>query len=240
MVQVYGVKLLADPLFLDMRVLFHALLPPEVCEAASAFKYPAGQQRKVLGELLLRALVYKNYHINPAKIRLGYTKKNKPFLRSHPGIHFNISHSGAWVVIAFANNEVGVDVEKIRKVNLNIARRFFSQTETGQLFSFSDYEQIEYFFDLWTLKESYLKAVGTGLTKPLKSFTIINERDEFHLADCERSDEIVFKQMALERDYKLSVCALGESVSEQFSILYLNDLLYLLNQSKEESYEEKQ
>ena len=240
MVQVYGVKLLDDPLFMEMRVLFHVLLPPVVCEAASKFKYPAGQQRKVLGELLLRALIFKNYHINPTKIRLGYSEKNKPFLHSHPGIHFNISHSGAWVVIAFANTEVGVDVEQIRKVNLNIARRFFSQAETEQLFSYSDSARTEYFFDLWTLKESYLKAVGTGLTKPLKSFTVVKKRDAFHLADCERSDEIVLKQMVLERDYKLSVCTFGESVSEHFSVLYLNDLLDLMNQSKEELYEEKQ
>jgi 4'-phosphopantetheinyl transferase len=223
-----------------MRALFHTLLPPEVCQAASRFKFQAGQQRKVLGELLLRALLYQDYQINPGEIQLSYTQKNKPYLRSHPGIHFNISHSGAWVVIAFSTAKVGIDVEKIKRVNLNIARRFFSEDEKKQLFSFDAQEQTNYFFDLWTLKESYLKAVGTGLTKPLKSFTIIKESNDFRILGSESTEGVVMKQLKIERNYRLSVCSLGDSIHEQFSVLYLNDLLHLINQSKEEAYEEKQ
>ena len=59
MVKVYGVKLLDELRFLEMRGLFHACLPKEVCDASSKFKFIAGKQRKVLGELLLRAIVFR-------------------------------------------------------------------------------------------------------------------------------------------------------------------------------------
>jgi len=234
MVRVYGVKLLDDVRFLEMRGLFHACLPKEVCDTASKFKFPAGMQRKVLGEMLLRAIIFRDYSINSNEIIIGYTEKEKPFFSSHPNIHFNISHSGHWVIIAFSDDEVGVDVENVRKINLNIARRFFSDQECQHLFSLAVEKQFDYFFDLWTLKESFLKALGTGLTKPLKSFTVHHASDGFYLVENDFKQPVTLKQIALEPNYKLSVCSFGDEICEQFTAFYINDLMELLNCQIEE------
>jgi len=229
MVKVYGVKLLDEIRFLEMRGLFHACLPKEVCDAASNFKFIAGKQRKVMGELLLRAIVFRDYGISSGDLVIDTSEKGKPYLASHPHIHFNISHSGDWVVIAFSSAEVGVDVEKIRDVNLRIAQRFFSVEEKQQLFSLPAKKQMDYFFDLWTLKESFLKAIGTGLTKPLKSFTIKQTDKGFYLSENEIERQAMLKQIKIERNYKLSVCSIKDEISERFTVFYTNDLVEMLN-----------
>ncbi len=229
MVSIYGVKLLDELRFYELKGLMHARLPREVCESASKYKFPEGKQRKVLGELLLRSMVNRDHHIKSADLRIAYTEKDKPYLESHPHIHFNISHSGDWVVIAFSEKPVGVDVEKIRKVNLNIARRFFSEYEKGVLFGLPEKEQYNYFFDLWTMKESFLKAIGTGLTRPLKSFTVMQSADGFFLQDAADYHEVHFAQLTLDKQHKLSVCSFENEINNEVGTLYINDMLELMH-----------
>lgn len=229
MVKVYGVKLLDDTRFLEMKGLLQACLPHEVCVAASGFRHMAGMQRKVLGELLLRALINRDHRISSDRITIAYNPKKKPYLESHPRIHYNISHSGQWVVIAFSDKQVGVDVEKIRNVNLNVAKRFFSEDEKNRLFSLPARLRLPYFFDLWTLKESFLKAIGTGLTRPLKSFTILPSPAGFELDSAGEYEEARLGQIPLARDYKLSVCSFEKEIDKHFTPLYINDLLELMN-----------
>ncbi len=229
MVSVYGVKLLDEMRFLEMKGLLQARLPREVCDVASAMKHPAAMQRKVLGELLLRSIINQNYQIKSELLKLAYTDKKKPYLLSHPGIHFNISHSGEWVVIAFSGNPVGVDVEKVRKVNLNVARRFFSDEEKTRLFNLPEKGQLDYFFDLWTLKESFLKAIGTGLTRPLKSFTVLQSASGFYLENAGDYADVRLSQVAVGKNYKLSVCSFGEALDDRFQKLYINDMLELMH-----------
>lgn len=229
MVRVYGVKLLDEIRFYELKGLLHACLPREVCETASKIKFPAGKQRKVLGALLLRSVIQRDHNVKPEDLRIAYTEKNKPFLASHPHIHFNISHSGDWVVIAFSEHPVGVDVEKIRKANLGVAKRFFSEYENNVLFGLPEKEQFNYFFDLWTLKESFLKALGTGLTRPLKSFTVMQSADGFYLHDSDDYQEVHFAQLPLDKNHKLSVCSFDHEIKKEVHALYINDMLELMH-----------
>jgi 4'-phosphopantetheinyl transferase len=228
MVSIYGVKLLDELRFFELKGLLHACLPQEVCEVASRFKYPAGKQRKVLGELLLRSIIHRDHQINTRDLQIAYTEKDKPYLKSHPHIHFNISHSGDWVVIAFSDKPVGVDIEKIRNVNLGVAQRFFSEHEKKVLFSLGQKEQLRYFFDLWTLKESFLKAIGTGLTRPLKSFTVMQSANGFYLQEAGEYQHAVLSQIPVDRYHRLSVCSFSKQIDQQFHTLYINDMLELM------------
>lgn len=185
-------------------------------------------QRKVLGELLLRAILKQEHNIPAHEIKLAHSEKNKPFLKSHPHIHYNISHSGHWVVIAFSSKPVGIDIEKIRDINFGIARRYYSEQENQYLFSLAKKKQLDYFFDLWTLKESYLKAIGTGLTRSLQSFTIQNNSDGICVLEGDVKNNAFFGQVQFDRDYKLSVCTWDENINDDISVLYINDLLEML------------
>ncbi|MDI6687881.1 MAG: 4'-phosphopantetheinyl transferase superfamily protein [Desulfobacterales bacterium] len=95
----------------------------------------------------------------------------KPGLVTMP-VKFNISHSRNVTACALAlGSEIGMDIEDhSRKIDLNIADRFFSKPESEYLRSCPDKDRQEVFFDFWTLKESYIKARGMGLSIGLDKF----------------------------------------------------------------------
>lgn len=107
----------------------------------------------------------------PADAELAKTVLGKPYLKGYPSVQFNLSHSGGYGVCAVSDAAVGVDVELIRPLKQDIARRFFTSTEQGYLAS----RPTEEFFHLWTRKESFTKALGKGLTLPLDSFSVLDD-----------------------------------------------------------------
>lgn len=97
----------------------------------------------------------------------------KIWLREHPKIHFNISHCEGMAVCAFADSEIGADMEKTDEVNEKIFRRVFTQSEQELLKSRKENEKEyrESFYRLWTLKESRIKQNGLGMSMPLTDFS---------------------------------------------------------------------
>ena len=95
----------------------------------------------------------------------------KPRLISPEGVHYNLSHSGGWTVIAISDNEVGVDIQQVKPVDMRLATRFFTDEEKGQIDAAGE-GATRLFYRFWTVKEAYLKALGTGLNRPLNSFTV--------------------------------------------------------------------
>lgn len=120
--------------------------------------------------------------ILPQQWQFEYGEKGKPRLsdqlKAQTGISFNISHSGEHLVVAITHDSaepetmLGVDIERHRdKTNcLAILKNYFTEYEREALLALPEKEQRGRFFDLWALKESYIKAVGLGLALPLKSF----------------------------------------------------------------------
>lgn len=106
----------------------------------------------------------------------------KPFIEGRENFHYNLSHSGNWVVIVFGDSEVGVDVEKLRTdTDMDaIARRFFTAEEQRYVFA-EEQKRHQRFFEIWTGKESYLKYLGTGLKKDLTSFSVLSLEPEIQL-----------------------------------------------------------
>ncbi|MDM8569583.1 4'-phosphopantetheinyl transferase superfamily protein, partial [Thiotrichales bacterium HSG1] len=89
---------------------------------------------------------------------------------------FNLSHTQGLIACAIVlRQDIGIDIENVNRnsANRDIAKRFFSAQEVVDLSS----KPTHSFFDYWTLKESYIKACGMGLSLPLHKFT-------FHLDDC--------------------------------------------------------
>ena len=84
-------------------------------------------------------------------------------------IDFNVSHSDNFFVLVVADSgSIGVDVEEIKDIDLNMASEFCCDTETPFLSTENIRQKQINFFTLWTLKESYIKAVGLGLSFQLK------------------------------------------------------------------------
>ena len=104
---------------------------------------------------------------------IARTEFGKPYLENSPGIRFNLSHSGYIAMCAISDKEIGCDVERIESPRLALAKRFFSVEEREYLEGLPQDERERAFYDIWTLKESFLKATGTGLTVSPSSFSVI-------------------------------------------------------------------
>ena len=131
-----------------------------------------------------------------------YGENGKPEIK---GIHFNLSHSEDMVVCAVSEKAVGCDVEKVGEFRNGIAERYFTENEIAYLNLFDGEESKEEFYRLWTMKESYLKMTGEGVTIPLNQIEfLVNENIQVYrdniACDC------IIKEYNIP-GYKLTVCA---------------------------------
>jgi len=115
--------------------------------------------------LLLRLALLKEFGITDI-VEFSYAKNRKPFLRNFPKIHFNLSHSQDVAACVISDVEVGVDVQQIRNVKENVAKRVLTDKEFDEYKSAQS--QNEYFCKIWTIKESFLKWSGQGITTELR------------------------------------------------------------------------
>ena len=160
----------------------------------------------VAGELLARYSVGQYLKKPDQEINLVFGEKGKPHIGNLSDVHFNISHSGNYVVCAVSKTEVGIDVERIRKVNLRIAERFFSHSEIHDLMARDEADRMHYFITLWTIKESYLKAIGRGLTQHLNSFTIITKGKYYQLTGNKEAEGYRVETHQLNQEYMMAFC----------------------------------
>jgi len=161
----------------------------------------------IAGELLARHSVGQYLGKSDQEINLIFGEKGKPHIGNLKDVHYNISHSGHYVVCAVSSKELGIDVERIRKVNLRIAERFFSPSEIHDLMAVEEENRMLYFITLWTIKESYLKAIGRGLTQHLNSFTIVRNGESYLLTGNEEAETYSIETHKLDHEYMMAVCA---------------------------------
>lgn len=133
----------------------------------------------VAGELLRRTV---RRELGISDFRVVTEPAGKPRIAGCENFHFNLSHSGKHVVIAWGNTPVGVDVQQMRSnVNLEkMAKHWFTSEEQEYIQEIPEQERAR-FYRVWTGKESYLKYLGTGLKKNLASFSIFSLEPEVQL-----------------------------------------------------------
>ncbi len=147
-----------------------------------------------------------------------YNEYGKPFVENFSDFHFNLSHSGEWVVCTTANFNVGIDIEKGSEIEaFKLAHEFFSEEDFYDISNMNSDEQINYFYDLWTLKESYIKTIGKGLYIPLNSFSIKKESRTL-ISYKNIPKNFYFKQYNIDSNYKLSACATRDEFPQEIII----------------------
>lgn len=180
-------------------------------------------QRSLIGKILIRNSIINRYGIKNEDIYILENEFGKPYFRGANDFHFNISHSGKWVVYGVDNSPIGIDVEKINDINLNIADRFFSKEEKKDLLQLDKICRKDYFFDLWSLKESYIKAEGKGLSIPLDTFSIRKKGKIISIKGVDKS--YYLKQYDVAINYKLSVCAMNNKFPTDIEIMELEEFV---------------
>lgn len=117
----------------------------------------------------------------------------KPSLRDFPEIHYNLSHADGIAACMVGSRECGIDCEKVREFRPNVMKRTFTEKEREAVISAPENMQDLMFFRIWTLKEAYIKAVGRGLSFPLKDaeFIINGDKITSNITDCQFKQYIV-------------------------------------------------
>ena len=159
---------------------YNALLTDDEHQRAQRFVQDADRARFVLGRALARTMLSHHADVRPREWPIAIDERGRPELASRPpgvpDLRFNLSHTPGLVACAVTiGREVGVDVEHIGRTLFHddIPERFFSSREVSDLRALPRADQATAFFDYWTLKESYIKARGLGLTLPLGQFTFL-------------------------------------------------------------------
>ncbi|HEX7056350.1 MAG TPA: 4'-phosphopantetheinyl transferase superfamily protein [Bacilli bacterium] len=181
-------------------------LPAARRERILRYKKEADRLRSLIGDAAVRMQASLCLSKAPSSLRFTANAHGKPALAEAGTFHFNVSHSGCWVVCAFARFPVGVDIERVRPIRFQIAERFFAAEEAAALRQLPEADRSDYFFDIWTLKESYIKLDGRGLALPLDAFWFRQERNGYVLADGPRKPVCV-RHYAIDPHYKCAVCA---------------------------------
>jgi len=138
-------------------------------------KPPLSKKTSVAVYLLLRRALFDVYGIDEV-VEFEYTAKGKPLLKDHPHIHFNFSHSKNLASCAVSDNEVGVDIQHIVTVSEAVARRVLSDKEYAGFNTAANKD--EYFCEIWTVKESFLKKTGQGITEDIRNITADSVTDK--------------------------------------------------------------
>jgi 4'-phosphopantetheinyl transferase len=123
-------------------------------------------------ETFLRTVLSRYTGLAPSALAIERGEHGKPFLANVAhAVHFSLSHSGNWMVCAVAGESaLGVDLEvhDSRRDVLALAQRFYSAAECRELMALEGACRVRHFYDLWTLREARVKALGSTLARELE------------------------------------------------------------------------
>jgi 4'-phosphopantetheinyl transferase len=224
-VDIYAVNI-ANELETDLYETFFSYVDEMKARRIYRFINRKDKIRTLIGDILIRSAACDHLQISNEEIQYEYNDYGKPRLKDWHQFHFNISHSGDWVVAAIDERPVGIDIERVKSIEyMEIAKRFFSKTEYQWLQTQDAGKRPECFYKLWTLKESYLKIMGAGLSIPLDSFSIVIEKDDDVHINESSDKERYLRLFSIDPNHVMSVCS--ESNNAASTVVFRNyDELY--------------
>ncbi|MEZ5501141.1 MAG: 4'-phosphopantetheinyl transferase superfamily protein [Halioglobus sp.] len=140
-------------------------------------RYSCGTLRDsdAITRALLRTVLSRYADCAPSQWEFAEDTLGKPYiLRPRTQLYFNLSHTVDWVACAVARFAyLGIDIERCSRdpAVMRLADRFFSPREYADLLNLPEEKRKNRFFDYWTLKESYIKARGEGISLGLGKFS---------------------------------------------------------------------
>lgn len=156
---------------------WYLLMSKDKRRRVDKFRFEEDKKRTVVGEMLARKAISEWCDTSPEDIIFGINEHGKPYAKGL-AVEFNISHSNDLVICAINDNSIGVDIEKIRTVDLNIIERVCCKDELKYVLYDHSYKN---FFKIWTFKEAYFKSIGTGITDFKSINYFINYKNKLEL-----------------------------------------------------------
>jgi 4'-phosphopantetheinyl transferase len=197
---------------------YDALLSPEERARQARFRFAKDQRRHLVTRALVRTVLSRYAAVRPEDWAFSAAEHGRPSIcapRVVPPLEFNISHAADLVVLAVTSGRtLGIDTESIesRTFDIDGLDRYFAPEESAALLSLPAGERRRRFFELWTLKESYIKARGMGLSMRLDAFRfeMTGERGlTLHMRSELGDSPALWRvwQLVLRPDYLAAVCA---------------------------------
>lgn len=162
------------------------------------------EEYHLLGEKLLSLALYEEEKIVYKREDIIKNQWGKPRLKNHLHIHYSITHSYNLLMCVISELDVGIDVEKIREFNHYAALKVCREDELHDIYKSRDPNRE--FFKYWTLKESYIKAIGRGLSYAMKKVNFIIESNE--KIYCNKSN-CSFQIIEDSKDYIAAICLIN-------------------------------
>lgn len=186
------------------------LLSTDELAKAARFVVPQPRIQYIACRSALRILLANELGCQPSEVQFEYQRYGKPqvALRSFERhnatarlLHFNVSHSGRWGLIALSQSPVGIDLERFQpRINAkSLITQVLSECEKAQWHKFDSKQQAEQIIRLWVCKEALLKAMGLGIAECLQqvSFQLpISEAQGFEPSQIDPSVQIHLEEPA--------------------------------------------
>lgn len=200
----------------EQSLALYGVLPEERQAKIKQMKNVGLAKKRILSGAFLQYVLSRVMEVPMKEIIYQYGEFGKPALAetvicsdttglAENRIHFNLSHSGRFAVIAVSDTPVGIDIEGQKKNRLAVAKRCFCMEEYEDIVAApSGEEQDRRFLEYWTMKEAYVKWSGDGLRMPLNSFMIEKREKELSYVEGQHG-KICFATCFLEK-YCVSVC----------------------------------
>ena len=152
---------------------------PEKQREINSIKVEKKRNERIVSDHVKRKALSDYCGVEPSNIEFGVSDKGKPFAKGLD-VHFNVSHSAGIVVCAVSDNEIGIDIEKIKPINPEAAKKFACPDELEYISSHKNG-----FFEIWTLKEAYFKCIGSGLGSNIKAVCFSIDGDKITCSDAD-------------------------------------------------------
>ncbi len=204
-----------------------APLSTDEIERYNKFRFDKDKLTFGIARFALRYICGQMLTQPPASISFDYNEFGKPYLPGVPNFHFNLSHSGSLILLAFCNHAaLGIDVEKYKHHvrHMDLAKSVFADSEMEQLKSLETRDIIHGFYNCWSKKESFIKAKGKGLQIPLSQFGVrIVDEGYANLLHVNWETSEIFKwqlfNLATKQDYAAAcTCHIHINTVELFDI----------------------
>tara|TARA_R110002110_G_scaffold415800_1_gene656291 strand:+ start:47776 stop:48507 length:732 start_codon:yes stop_codon:yes gene_type:complete len=169
--------------FLNIINTKYIILSHEEKSIAEKFVYEKDFQRYCVSHILLRLVLEKYLNADASSIKFKINKWHKPYLKNNPLV-FNLTHSNEVAIIAISRSGLlGVDVEYVKPTySKELISSFMNFAEQQYFKRLDSTEQIKYFYKCWTCKEAFIKAIGLGMSFPLKNIqTHINVQNKMEI-----------------------------------------------------------
>ena len=174
----------------------------------------------------------KEYGLEERMMEYVLGKQGKPCFRNRPDIHFSLSHSGDYAICSIGAHEIGNDIERVRSGREKVAQRFFAKEELDWIYGSEltavTNERDSKIFRIWTMKESFLKVTGLGMSLPLNEFAImIAKNGQISIRQNINDKTYSFKEYVLPKvfdeseNYKISVCSEAMNFAGEPEALYI-------------------